>query len=386
LRTSALYQWNSESVSPVVVNQGGTSSGKTYSILQLLFTKAVKEENIVITVVGQDIPNLKVGALRDAENIWKETPAFEQEVLSYNKSDRTFHFKNGSLIEFKSYDGAQDAKSGKRDYLFINEANGVPYPVYVELALRTRKQVFLDYNPNEEFWVHEKLIGADGVQLIISDHRHNPFLSQAIRDKIEALKDQDIELWKVYARGMTGKIEGLILRNYSVVEGIPHGATLIANGMDFGFTNDVTSFGQVYKMDGELWIDELIYETNLTNPDIADKLRGLSISRQEEIIADSSEPKSIQELRNEGFNVIPALKGPDSIRLSLNILRRYKLNITRRSYGLRKEVKTYKWKTTKDGKSLNEPVDFSNHTIDWLRYVAILKLGHNTASGNYSFA
>lgn len=374
LRTSVVFKWNYETKSPVVVNQGGTSSGKTYSILQVLFMRATMEPNVVITVVGQDIPNLKVGALRDAENIFKSTPAFEQQITSYNKTDRVFHFRNGSVMEFKSYDGEQDAKSGKRDYLFVNEANGIDLKVYTQLALRTKKQVFIDYNPSEEFWVHENLLNQNDAQLFISNYTDNPFIHEDIVRKIEKLKYDDPELWKVYGLGLTGKIEGLILRNYDIVPAIPVDATLIANGLDFGYSNDVSALIQVYKQDGELWINELIYESGLTNPDICTKLRENSISKYEEIIADSSEPKSIAEIYSEGYNINGAEKGPDSIRLSINILKRYKLNITQASSGIRKELKTYKWKTDRSGKLLNEPVDFNNHSIDALRYVALNKL------------
>lgn len=385
IQTSDVFDWNYHCEAPVVVNQGGTSSGKTYSILQVLFCKAIQEPEMTITVAGQDIPNLKVGALRDAETIVNSTPIFQQEISSFNKTDRIYKFRNGSVIEFNSYDDQQDAKSGKRDYLFINEANGIPYLVAEQLMLRTKKQVFIDYNPSEEFWVHEYILKEKTTQLFISDHRHNPFCPDSIRAKIEALKDKDPELYKVYARGLTGKIEGLVYRDWDLCDGIPFGATLIADWLDFGFTNDPTSFGQVYTQNGELWVDELIYEPGLTNPDIAERLRSFSISRGEDIIADSSEPKSIQEICNLGFNVIPVVKGPDSIRLGINILKRYKINITRRSHGIKKEIKSYKWKTNKaTGLVLNEPIDFNNHSLDGLRYVGLMKLGHNQASGQYS--
>lgn len=383
-KTSELYLKNLNSTASVVVNQGGTSSGKTYAILQVLFTIANNDPGCTITVIGQDIPNLKVGALRDALNIVQGSPALKHIIESFNKSDRLFTFKNGSLIEFNSYDDEQDAKSGKRDYSFFNEANGIPFGVYQQVALRTKKRVFIDYNPDAEFWVHEHIIPATGTELYITDHRHNPFLDQAVRDKIEALKDIDIELWKVYARGKTGKIEGLIFRDWNLCEAIPVGATLIGLGLDFGFTNDPTALVEVYKQDGELWINELIYETRLTNDMIANKMKELSIERGWEIIADSAEPKSIQEIANYMFNIIPAEKGPDSIRAGINTLKRHKLNITKGSVGLRKELSRYKWAVDKDGKSLNKPIDVYNHAIDALRYLALNKLMIE-GTGQYSF-
>ena len=174
---SVLFEANYHTTAEIVVNQGGTSSGKTYAILQVLMLYAVAQRRKVITVVGQDIPNLKSGALRDAMKITDESDTLKNAILSYNKSERVFQFRNGSIIEFRSYADPQDAKSGKRDYLFINEANGISWDIYQELSLRTKTRVYIDYNPNAEFWVHDRLIGRKHVQLIISDHRHNPFLA-----------------------------------------------------------------------------------------------------------------------------------------------------------------------------------------------------------------
>ena len=376
--TSQIFKANYHAKEQVIVNQGGTSSGKTYAILQVLFILACQSENQVITVVGQDIPNLKAGALRDALNIFNSCSELFSQVRSYNKSDRIFEFKNGTLMEFKSYDNAQDAKSGKRDYLFINEANGINPDVYNELSLRTKKRIFIDYNPNSNFWVHENLIGKPNVKLIISDHRHNPFLDQSMRDKIEALKDIDKELWKVYARGGTGKITGLVLSNWFICDAIPEGATRLGVGLDFGFTNDPTGCIEVFKHGGELWVDELFYQTGLTNPDISKMLADSGVKKDVDIIADSAEPKSIEELKRLGWLYIKgATKGPDSIKNSIDILKRYKINVTRRSVNLRKELSRYKWKTDRSGKMDNEPIDAYNHCIDPLRYIAMDKLRVN---------
>lgn len=385
METSALYEANLNSLKPICVNQGGTSSGKTYAIIQVLFTIAVGEPNLIITVIGQDIPNLKVGAMRDAANIMAQSEALKSFLQDFNKSDRRYTFKNGSIIEFNSYDDEQDARSGKRDYAFFNEANGIPYGIYQQVALRTKRRIFIDYNPDAEFWVHENIIPkSETTDLFITDHRHNPFLDQSIRDKIEALKNEDEELYKVYGRGLTGKIEGLIFRNWYLCDSIPVDATLIGCGLDWGFTNDPTALVEVYKQSGELWVRESIYETGMTNDMVAQRMRDLSIPQNWDIIADSSEPKSIQEVANWGFNIEPARKGADSIRSSINTLKRFKLNITKDSHGLRKELMRYKWKKTKDGRTLNEPIDAFNHSIDALRYLCLNRLMIES-NGQYSF-
>jgi phage terminase large subunit len=377
---SVLFKRNYASTAHIVINQGGTSSGKTYAIEQVLFCLACEKDKQVITVVGQDIPNLKAGALRDALAIHNKSSQLKKLVKNFNKTDRIFEFHNGSLIEFKSYGSAQDAKSGKRDYLFINEANGIDWNIYTELALRTRTKIFLDYNPNTEFWVHDNLIGKPGVELIISDHRHNPFLEEGMAAKIESVKDEDEARWKVYARGLTGRVTGLVFNNWFICDAIPHDATLIAVGLDFGFTNDQTGCIEVYKQNGELWIDELFYETGLTNKDVANKLTAADVKKSTEIIADSAEPKSIEELNRLGWYVKGAKKGADSINNSIDILKRYKWNITRRSVNLKKELEQYKWKVDRSGKPLNKPVDTWNHLIDPLRYVALNKLKTRTLS------
>ena len=372
IKSSSLYRRNFASTADVVVNQGGTSSGKTYAILQVLFAKAIKE-TCIITIVGQDIPNLKVGAARDAEDIVLGSPAIRQQVVSFHISARTYKFKNDSLIEFKSYENEQDAKSGKRDYLFINEANGIPYNVFEQLHLRTRKQTFLDYNPDASFWVHEKVIPLPTTELIISDHRHNPFLSEKTREKIEALKDKDLDLWKVYARGITGRIEGLVLRKWFVTKEDFSDKTLIGYGMDFGFSNDPTSFIEVRMENGELWVTELIYEPGLTNQDISNRLEILEVSKGALIIADSAEPKSIEELRRMRWTIDGVKKGPDSLMFGINLLKGYTINVHASSKNLINELEQYKWKVDKTGKPLNTPIDAHNHAIDALKYLVMHK-------------
>ena len=200
-------------------------------------------------------------------------------------------------------------------------------------------------------------------------------MPQQVRDKIEALKQIDEELWRVYARGLTGKIDGVILRNWFLCDEIPESAKLIAVGLDFGFTNDQTGALEVYMQNGELWVNELIYQTGLTNPDIDKKLVELGISKNVDLICDSAEPKSIEELYRMGWvKSDGAKKGADSITNSIDILKRYKINVTRNSVNLRHELMRYIWRKDKQGKTLNEPIDAYNHLIDPLRYVALNKL------------
>lgn len=369
-----LYDANLNATERVVVNQGGTSSGKTYSIMQVLFMLGMMKPRQVITVVGQDVPNLKKGAYRDAKTILEASPILCQWWPDINEGDRIIRCVNGSLIEFSSFKDAQDAKSGKRHYLFVNEANGISYEVYWQLAIRTRVRIFIDYNPTARFWVHDEVIGRKGVKLIISDHRRNFFLTQEEHDRIEGIEDK--ELWKVYARGLTGMITGLVLTNWDICDDLPPEDEwkMTALGLDFGFTNDPSALEQVVLAHGDLWVDEKLYSTGMTNPDIASRARSEGVSREHQIIADCAEPKSIRELQAEGLWVTASPKGADSIVSGLDILKRYRIHVTRRSRGLIANMRSYQWGKDKDGNMTNKPEDKNNHGIDAIRYVALAKL------------
>lgn len=369
-----LYDANLMATERVIVNQGGTSSGKTYAIMQVLFFLALEEAGQVITVVGQDVPNLKKGAYRDATTIRNGSDVLVMLFPYVNDGERIFKCINGSIIEFSSFKDAQDAKSGKRDYLFINEANGIPYEVYWQLAIRTRKRIFIDYNPTARFWVHLKVLGRKGVRLIISDHRRNTFLTEEEHTRIEGIEDD--ELWKVYARGLTGKLDGLVLTNWDIVDAMPPREEwkMSAYGLDFGFTNDPSALEHVVQAHGELWIDELIYSTGLTNPDIAVRAKQGGVTREDQVIADCAEPKSIREIQSHGLWVTASPKGQDSIVSGLDILRRFRIHVTRRSVGIIDNLQAYKWQKDRDGNMTNRPEDRNNHGIDAIRYVALAKL------------
>ena len=371
---SDLFMANKETEERTVVNQGGTSSGKTYSIMQLLFEMAMNEPDLVVTIVGQDIPNLKKGAYRDAKTILNQSPILQVWFPYINESERVIRCINGSVLEFTSFKDEQDAKSGKRDVLFINECDGIAYGIYWQLDMRTRRKVFLDYNPSARFWVHDNVIGRKNVKLIISDHRCNPFLSKEEHEKIE--KIEDYELWKVYARGKTGKLKGLIFPEFRIVDRMPEVLECKGNwyGLDFGYTNDPTALENMRLAHGELWVDELLFEAGYDNPMIARVMKTNGIMRRDVVIADCAEPKSISEINSFGFNVRPSSKGPDSIKNGIQILQRYKINVTRRSTGIIQEMKRYKWKVDKNGVMLNVPIEVWNHGIDAIRYVSLKTL------------
>lgn len=377
-----LFDENCDPSPRYLVNQGGTSSGKTYCIMQRMVELAVQHYRAIITVAGQDLPNLKVGAMRDTESIITGDPWLSA-FFTRNRSESYYRGLNGSLIEFKSYKDAQDAKNGKRDYLFVNEANGLTWEVFWQLAIRTRKQIWVDYNPSARFWVHDQLIGRSDCKLIISDHRGNGFLSEAEHAKIEGIKDP--HLFAVYARGLTGRVTGLVLQNWDIVDELPPVEECKIKplfGLDFGYTNDPTALEEIRLAHGEIWVDEYIYTTGLVNvdpshrdPNIVDIMRKRGITRDRLIVADSAEEKSIREISNEGFWIIPATKGAGSVRNGIDIMRRYKIHFTRRSVGAIEEAKKWKWAVDMNGNVTNEAIDRYNHAMDAIRYASQEKLG-----------
>lgn len=360
-----LFSANLHSKRKINVNQGGTSSAKTYTILQVLFLIASQRPRSIITVVGQDIPNLKKGAIRDSANIVFSSEYLQGQVKDYrgtkgyNKTERVYEFKNGSVIEFNSYDNEQDAKSGKRDYLFINEANGINYDIYFQLSIRTRIREFLDYNPSAKFWVHERLIGQSNVNFFISDHRHNRFLTKEQHEEIESIPDK--ELWRVYARGMTGQIHGVIYPQFTIIDTMP----LVfkrALGLDFGF-NHKTALVDVARDGNRLFWDELIYQSELTIGDLIPMMKDLQLGRTD-IYADHAAADKIEDLRRAGFNVHKADK---DVKNGIDYVKRHHLYVTKRSLGIRAELMSYKWKE-KDGVTLDEPVKFKDDALDAARY------------------
>lgn len=369
-----VFQANYESKAKIVVDQGGTSSSKTVSIMQRLFLYALSEKGCVITVTGESLPNLRKGAYRDAEWLYSITPQLQAQVKFWNKTDRIIYFRNGSLMEFTSNLDEQSAKAGKRDYLFVNECNGVPWAIFFQLAIRTRKQVFIDYNPTVRFWAHDNLIGTDPstnelsatVQLIISDHRHNPFLSQEEHAKIEGIKDK--QLWLVYARGKTGNVTGLIFPDWQKIpdEQFPREEPFFG-GLDFGYTNDPTAGVKICKVGESIFLHELCYTPGIAPVQMKQIFYANGFNKNTPVYCDH-DPDQINQLRRHGILAMPAVKGPGSINSGIVQLKEYKVFYTASSVNVHEERSRYMWLVDPlTGKSTNTPIDQWNHIIDAAR-------------------
>ena len=357
--------------------QGGTRSSKTYSLCQLFIVKALRETGKVFTICRKTLPALKGTAYRDVLELLKELGLYLEEY--HNKSELSYAL-NGNLIEFISIDKPQKIRGRKRDYLWLNEANEFNYEDYQQLILRTTGKVYLDYNPSDPYsWIYEKVITRDDCTFIKSTYKANPFLDKDTIAEIERLKDLDPDYWRVYGLGEIGSIQTMIFRQFELVDEVQ--GRLVGYGLDFGFTNSPTALVAVYQSDNNLYIKEMLYEKRLTNMDIANKLKEFRIDRQSEIVGDSAEPKTIEEIYRQGFNIKPAKKGA-GIHLGIDIMRRYKLHITKDSLNAIKEFRGYKWATDKNGDVLNTPVKVNDHLIDATRYLCLNKLSINH-SGKY---
>lgn len=367
--------------------QGGTSAGKTFGILPILIDKATKTPRLEISVVSETIPHLRRGAIKDFLKIMDWTGRYIDE--RWNRSLLTYKFANGSYIEFFSAEQESKLRGARRNILYINEANNISFESYHQLAIRTSDEIWLDYNPTSEFWAHTELMRDQDSEYIVLTYKDNEALSDSIIKEIESAQTKALtssywsNWWKVYGLGEVGSLQGVVFDNWKQIDTIPSDAKLLGYGMDFGYTNDPTTLVAIYMMDNELYIDELLYQTNLNNNEIGNRLKTFNIQRPYEIVCDSAEPKSINELRLQGFNTQPAQKGPDSIKIGIDILKRYQLNVTKNSTNLIKELRAYQWETDKDGKLTGKPVDHSNHAIDSLRYFALNKL-NNRPRGKYA--
>lgn len=378
-----VFQANRLSVADLVVNQGGTDSGKTYAILQVLGEIACTHRaplvDPIITILSESVPNLKKGAYRTFKSIAATTAGFMDFVKDWNEGDRVIVFKTGWIVEFIGATDVQNAKQGKRQYLFVNEANGLDWEIFWQYAKRTRVRVFIDYNPSAPFWAHDKLIGTTkdandlnaNVQLIISDHRHNPFLSRRDHEKTENIKDP--ELFKVYARGLTGNLTGLIFPEWKMIPAAEFLA-IEKKGfgvLDFGYVNDPTFAGWIKPVGKKLYVQELVYEPFVS----ADELKRLfretcGFTEERFIYADHDhEMKRQLETGKQALTIIMQRKGPDSVKAGiLKLKKEYEVFYTDTSPNIHTEKLRYMWtKNPVTGKPTNEPIDQYNHAMDAIR-------------------
>jgi len=346
------------------IAQGGTSASKTISILLWLINLCQSDTKPTLTsVVSESIPHLKRGAIRDFRNImiahgyWKDA--------LWNATDSIYTFETGSKMEFFSTDNGDKLRGARRDRLFMNEANNCTLDAFDQLEVRTKEFVYLDYNPTNEFWLFTEVIpNRDDWEKVILTYKDNEALSPEIVASIEQRKNRK-GWWQVYGEGQLGEVEGKIYKDWQIIDEIPHEARLERRGLDFGYTNDPTAIVDIYYYNGGYILDEVCYQKGMSNKQIADVIKDQD---QVMVIADSAEPKSIDEIRLYGINMMPAVKGAGSISQGIQFVQQQRISVTKRSDNIIKEYRNYLWATDKQGKILNEPESGLDHALDAVRY------------------
>jgi phage terminase large subunit len=367
----------------IKIIQGGTSAGKTFGILPILIDKCAKEKGLEVSVVAETIPHLRRGALKDFLKIMRWTNRYFDD--RFNKTLLRYDFANGSSIEFFSADDASKLRGARRDILYINECNNVTFEAYNELAIRTKREVYLDFNPANEFWVHKELKDEPDTDFIILTYKDNEALDESIVSQIEKNREKAAtssywaNWWRVYGLGEVGSLEGVVFNNWKEIDTIPDEAKLVGIGLDFGYTNDPTAAIGIYNWNGKRIVNEIVYRTGMVNSDIAKILPSGVI-----IYADSSEPKSIEEIRRYGKTIKGVTKGNDSINYGIDVMQRQEYLVTKSSTNLIKELRSYCWDVDKQGVRMNKPIDHFNHAIDALRYHEMEALGLKSNYGQYN--
>lgn len=362
LNATNVFDRNYQATKRIIVNQGGTGSSKTYSLAQLFVIKALEDTGKVYSIVRKSMPSLRATAMRDFFTILRENNLYNEN--SHEKSNNIYHL-NGNEIEFFGLDEPQKVRSRRRNYLWINEANELTYEAFRQLTMRTDKQIFMDFNPSDEFhWIYDNVLTRPDCELIISTYKDNPFLPKEIVEEIEKYKDIDLNYWNIYGLGQVGVSSIRIFTVYHLIDELPNGEKIM--GLDFGY-NHPTALSEVVLKDDDIYTKEIIYERNLTNEDLINKMNDMEISKKIYIYADSEDPARIAAIKKAGYNIIGCLKDAKSVKNGIDYIKSKKLSITKDSIHGIKELQTYSWKT-KDEQVLDEPVKINDDFVDSVRY------------------
>ena len=365
IQTNIVYKHLVNSKKKIVVEQGGTRSGKTYNILLfIIFYYCSNNKGKTVTICRKTFPSLRATVLRDFLQILNNFKIYRPEL--HNKSSSEYYLF-GNLIEFTSLDQSQKIRGRKRDLLFINEANELYWEDWQQLIFRTQERIILDFNPSDEYhWIYDNVITRKDCAFYKTTYLDNPFLEDIIREEIERLKETDDQYWQIYGLGERATSISTIFK-YVEIKQIPEDAKFISYGADAGFSNDPSTLVSVYIKDFNLYVKEHLYRTMMTTLDINNTFKEINVGRKP-IYFDSAEPRLISELRRMGHNIFPSLKGRDSINAGIDLLKRYKIHITSDSNNTIQEFRNYKWKEDRSGKLINIPEDKHNHCIDAIRY------------------
>lgn len=349
---------------------GGTSASKSISILLILIDKAQSAANngeqLLISVVSESLPHLKRGVMRDFLNIMESHKYYNEP--SWNRTDFIYTFGPGVRMEFFGVDTPDKVRGPRRDILFMNEANNCPFESFEQLEVRTKDEIWLDWNPTHEFWFYSEVLPyrKDDLDFITLTYKDNEALDQEIVKSIEARK-HNTSWWKVYGLGELGEVEGKIYKDWQIIDEIPHEARIERLGLDFGYANDPAVLVAIYFYNGGYIVDELIRQTHLSNRKIADYINSSALNNVL-VIADSAEPKSIAEMQEYGVQIIGAQKGPGSRNQGILWVQDQRISMTKRSTNVIKSYRNYMWKTDRDGKIIDIPDHAFSDEMDAIRY------------------
>lgn len=325
---------------------------------------------MVITIARATYPSLRGSVLRDFIDILNGFEAYNPE--HHNKTESTYAL-NGNLVEFISLDQPQKVRGRKRDILFVNEANEITLEGWNQLLFRTTGFAVLDFNPSDPMhWIYDDVQTREDATTLITTYKDNPHLPDVVVAEIERFKEIDPDYWKVYGEGQrSAGRKGQIFTHFQKIEAVDWDeCSSITYGIDFGFTNDPTAVVKLGRKNDRRYVDEIIYEKGLTIELLAERLRAAGIDKNDTLVCDSAEPRSIHELRKYGFNAIGVKKNKDSVRHGINALKALSIFVTSTSKNIWEEVVWYAWEMDKDDKpkSPERPIDAFNHGIDALRY------------------
>ncbi len=343
-----------------VINQGGSRSSKTYSILQLLIVLCLSDK-ISVSIVRQSFPSLRSSVMRDFIELLKEMKIYDES--SHQKTEHIYRFKNGSSVEFFSTDSEQKIRGRKRDILYCNEGNELNFDVFNQLVLRTTGKVLIDFNPSDtEHWIYE-LIKQDNSILIKSTYKDNPFLEKDQVEYIENLINVDENYYKVYALGEKPISESRIYNHFKQYnQDVDYRD--FCYGLDFGY-NHPCSLIQTWFDGNKVYVKELIYKQKLTTSDLISEMKNLNLDRSKIIYCDSARPDVIEELRRNGFS--KAQPSNKNVKEGISKVKSMEVYIHFESTNLWKEYRLYSWKVDRD-RILDEPVKLFDDGLDAMRY------------------
>ena len=381
IKVSEVFEWNYEALINndirFIINQGGSRSSKSYSICQLLIVYSLSNNNKVVSIIRKSFPSLRGSIMRDFFEILNNLGLYDER--NHNKTENLYKFPNGSIVEFFSADDSQKLRGRKRDIAYCNEANELTFEDFQQLNMRTNDKIFLDFNPSDNYsWIYD-IINYNNSILLKSTYKNNPFLAETLVKEIENLINIDEGYYKVYALGERANLKETIFTHQTIGEYIYNDN--MSYGLDIGFNHPMalveTSF-----IDNEVYIKELIYQSNMTVNDLVGRMDELGVSKSKEILVDSARPDVIEDLRRVGYNAKGANK---SVKEGIDAMKSYKLVIDRDSFNLIKEFNNYKWAKRGD-QILDEPVKLFDDGIDSARYSIFNYYNKNkTSKWDYDF-